>query len=80
MGGGGQVFLSKITNIMVLALPRLPVDPDDSSNKYFKFYMRVDTPWGMLLLKFDTTGIQEQEQLHSQHCISKIFKMQYLHI
>ena len=42
--------------------------------------MRVDTPWGTLLLKFDT--LRGLEQLRSQPNdtrIPQIFKMQYLH-
>ena len=76
--------------IMVLASPpRPPVDPDDvnalnnSQNIQwisFKVYMRVDTPWGELLLKFDT--LRGLEQLRSQPNdtrIPQIVKMQYLH-
>ena len=45
----------------------------------FKFYTWVDTPWGTLLLKFDT--LRALEQLRSQPndtCIPQIFNMQYL--
>ena len=71
-------------DIMVLASPprppRPPVDPNDvntlnSKNIQpisFKFYMRVDTPRGTLLLKFDTLRPNDTH-------IPQIFKLQYLH-
>ena len=72
-------------DIMVLASPCPPRRREHSNSKSiqpisFKFYMRVDTPWGTLLLKFDT--LRALEQLHSwpnDTFIPKIFKMQYLH-
>ena len=77
-------------DIMVLASPPRPpppVDPDDVNTLTqniqpisFKFYIWVDTPWGTLLLKFDT--LRGLEQLRSQPNdtrIPQIFKMQYLH-
>ena len=75
-------------DIMVLASPR-PRPPrwrEHSNSKsiqrisFIKFYMRVDTPWGTLLLNFDT--LRGREQLLSQSNGTRIpsfFKMQYLH-
>ena len=74
--------------IMVLASPpRPPVDLDDVNTLTrknilpisFKFYMRVDTPWGILLLKFDT--LRWLEQLLSQPNdtgIPKIIQIVYI--
>ena len=67
------------------AAARRPWRCEHSNLKYiqpisFKFYMWVDTPWGTLLLKFDT--FRWLEQLRSQPNdtpIPQIFKMQYLH-
>ena len=76
-------------DIIVLASPpRPPVDPNvvnalnlkNIQRISFKVYMRVDTPWGTLLLKFDT--LRGLEQLRSQPndtLIPQIFKMQYPH-
>ena len=74
--------------IMVLASPRPPVDLDDvntpnSKNIHhisFKFYTRVDTPWGTLLLKFDALlGLEQLCSQPNDTCIPQILKMQYLH-
>ena len=74
-------------DIMVLASPppRPPRRREHSNSKSvqrisFKLYMRVDTPRGTLLLKFDT--LRALEQLRSRPndtCIPQILKMQYLH-
>ena len=46
----------------------------------FKVYMRVDTPWGTLLLKFDTLwGLEQLRSQPNDTRIPQIFKMQYLH-
>ena len=75
-------------DIMVLASPPPPVDPDDVNtlnSKHiqpisFKFYMRVDTPLRYFAIEIDTLRWLEQlRSLPNDTRIPQIFKLQYLH-